>query len=171
MIGPRREEETGQQDVWYAAHSRLAESCDNASPIPQENPMEHRILLVEHDEEVSGLLCYTVKRFPDLDTVVCESPSQAAEAFERAQAEGYPFHMVFTESRFPHGSGFALARLLGAHVPVFVFVNDPEDIYEQCGTDLTRFGIRDLIARPFSPRRVRELVTMVTGKEMLPLNR
>ncbi len=133
--------------------------------------MEHRMLLVEHDDDISGLFRYAVKRFPDLDTVVCDSPSQAIEAFERAQAEGCPFHMVFTNDRFPKGSGFTVARLLGARVPVFVFVSDPGYIYEHNGTDLTRFGIRDLIDKLDWLQQVRELITVITGKEMLPLNR
>jgi DNA-binding response OmpR family regulator len=125
-----------------------------------------RILVVEDEHDIAGLIKHTLEREPDTQVETVGSGDAALKAVV-AQAP----HLIILDLNLPVLSGFEVCRILRArpatkHVPIIMLTARATEIDRVSGLDL---GADDYVTKPFSLRELAARVRAVLRRpHMMP---
>jgi DNA-binding response OmpR family regulator len=114
-----------------------------------------RILVVEDEHDIAGLIKHTLEREPDTRVEIVNS----GDAALKAVADHAP-HLIVLDLNLPVLSGFEVCRILRSrpstrHVPIIMLTARTTEVDRVSGLDL---GADDYVTKPFS---IRELAARV----------
>jgi DNA-binding response OmpR family regulator len=118
-------------------------------------PGTTRILVVEDEHDIAGLIKHTLEREPDTRVEIVNS----GDAALKAVADHAP-HLIVLDLNLPVLSGFEVCRILRSrpttrHVPIIMLTARTTEVDRVSGLDL---GADDYVTKPFS---IRELAARV----------
>jgi DNA-binding response OmpR family regulator len=122
------------------------------------SPATTRILVVEDEHDIAGLIKHALEREPDTRVEMVNS----GDAALKAVAEQVP-DLVVLDLNLPVLSGFEVCRLLRArpatkHVPIIMLTARTSEVDRVSGLDL---GADDYVTKPFSLRELAARVRAV----------
>lgn len=124
------------------------------SPSPSSPP---RVLVVEDDEKLAGLLCRALRG----DGFVAESVGDGEAALDRAAVA--PFAAVLLDIGLPRLSGLEVcARLRGGGVRIPIIILSARDSVDDVDAG-RRAGATDYLLKPFSLRELVERLDDLIG--------
>ncbi len=127
-------------------------------PAPGPSPTTTRILVVEDEHDIAGLIKHTLEREPDTHVEMVNS----GDAALKAVAEQAP-HLIILDLNLPVLSGFEVCRILRSrpatkHVPIIMLTARTTEVDRVSGLDL---GADDYVTKPFSLRELAARVRAV----------
>jgi DNA-binding response OmpR family regulator len=125
---------------------------------PQPTPTMTRILVVEDEHDIAGLIKHTLEREPGTRVETVSS----GDAALKAVADEAP-DLVVLDLNLPVLSGFEVCRILRSrpaskHVPIIMLTARSSESDRVSGLDL---GADDYVTKPFSPRELAARVRAV----------
>ena len=130
----------------------------------------HKVLIVEDEHDIAGLIKHTLERCGDIDPFVVGS----GDAALKAVAEEPP-DLIILDFNLPVVSGVEVCRILRSradarHVPIIMLTARTTEDDRVTGLEL---GADDYVTKPFSLRelgaRVRAVLRRSTAKDDRPL--
>jgi DNA-binding response OmpR family regulator len=130
---------------------------------------KHRVLIVEDEQDIAGLIKHTLERTGDAEAEVVESGDAALRA-----VSARPPDIIILDLNLPVLSGTEVCRILrgrsdGRHIPIIMLTARTSENDRVNGLEL---GADDYVTKPFSLReltaRVRALVRRSTKPEERP---
>ena len=117
-----------------------------------------RILVVEDESDIAGLVKHTLEREPDTRAELVASGDAAL-----ARATADPPHLIVLDLNLPGLSGFEVCRILRSrpatrHIPIIMLTARATEVDRISGLDL---GADDYVTKPFSPRELAARVRAV----------
>lgn len=117
-----------------------------------------RILVVEDEHDIAGLIKHTLERAPDTHVETVTSGDAALKA-----VAAQPPHLIILDLNLPVLSGFEVCRILRArpatqHVPIIMLTARATEVDRVSGLDL---GADDYVTKPFSLRELAARVRAV----------
>ncbi len=127
-------------------------------PLQAATPTTTRILVVEDEQDIAGLIKHTLEREPDTRVDMVNS----GDAALKAVAEQAP-HLIILDLNLPVLSGFEVCRILRSrpatkHVPIIMLTARTTEVDRVSGLDL---GADDYVTKPFSLRELAARVRAV----------
>jgi len=112
-----------------------------------ESPHNPRILLVEDDREMAGMLSEYLGR-DRLDVTACHSGEDGIDAFA-----GQPFDLLVLDIMLPGMSGLDVLRRIrqSSQTPIIMLTARGDDVDRIIGLE---FGADDYLPKPFNPREL-----------------
>jgi DNA-binding response OmpR family regulator len=116
---------------------------------------KHRVLIVEDERDIAGLIKHTLERAGDAEAEIVESGDAALRA-----VSARPPDLIILDLNLPVLSGSEVCRILrgrsdGRHLPIIMLTARTAENDRVAGLEL---GADDYVTKPFSPR---ELVARV----------
>src|SRR3954469_24308792 len=130
----------------------------------------HKVLIVEDERDIAGLIKHTLERAGDTDAFVVGSGDAALKAVSEE-----PPDLIILDLNLPVISGVEVCRILRAradarHVPIIMLTACTSEDDRVTGLEL---GADDYVTKPFSLReltaRVRAVLRRSTVKDEQPL--
>ena len=127
-------------------------------PVQGASATTTRILVVEDEHDIAGLIKHTLEREPDTRVEMVNSGDAALKAVA-AQAP----HLIILDLNLPVLSGFEVCRILRSrpatqHVPIIMLTARTTEVDRVSGLDL---GADDYVTKPFSLRELAARVRAV----------
>lgn len=129
-----------------------------AWPPPGTSPATTRILVVEDEQDIAGLIKHALER----DAATRVSLVHSGDAALKAVAEEAP-HLIVLDLNLPVLSGFEVCRILRSrpatrHIPIIMLTARTTEVDRVSGLDL---GADDYVTKPFSLRELAARVRAV----------
>jgi DNA-binding response OmpR family regulator len=130
---------------------------------------KHRVLIVEDEQDIAGLIKHTLERSGDAEAEIVESGDAALRA-----VSAHPPDLVILDLNLPVLSGSEVCRILrgradGRHIPIIMLTARTAENDRVNGLEL---GADDYVTKPFSLReltaRVRALMRRSTKGDDRP---
>src|SRR4051812_46502836 len=130
----------------------------------------HKVLIVEDEHDIAGLIKHTLERNGDTDALVVGSGDAALKAVAEAAPD-----LIILDLNLPVVSGVEVCRILRSradarHVPIMMLTARTTEDDRVTGLEL---GADDYVTKPFSLReltaRVRAVLRRSTAKDERPL--
>src|SRR5881394_232031 len=130
----------------------------------------HRVLIVEDEQDIAGLIKHTLERAGDTEASVVGSGDAALRS-----VSDQPPDLIILDLNLPVVSGIEVCRILrsradGRHVPIIMLTARTTEDDRVTGLEL---GADDYVTKPFSLRemsaRVRAVLRRSTAKDERPL--
>jgi len=130
---------------------------------------KHRLLIVEDEPDIAGLIKHTVERGGDAEAEIVASGDAALRA-----VSDRPPDLIILDLNLPALSGVEVCRILRSraesrHVPIIMVTARTTEDDRVCGLEL---GADDYLTKPFSPRelaaRVRAVLRRTTPASEQP---
>ena len=130
----------------------------------------HRVLIVEDEHDIAGLIKHTLERSGDTDAHVVNTGDAALKAVAQE-----PPDLIILDLNLPVVSGVEVCRILRSrsdarHVPIIMLTARTTEDDRVTGLEL---GADDYVTKPFSLReltaRVRAVLRRSTAKDDRPL--
>jgi DNA-binding response OmpR family regulator len=118
----------------------------------------HRVLIVEDEHDIAGLIKHTLERAGDADAEIVTSGDDALKA-----VAAQPPDLVILDLNLPVLSGLEVCRILrarpeGRHLPIIMLTARTSENDRVAGLDL---GADDYVTKPFSLRELTSRVRAV----------
>jgi len=130
----------------------------------------HRVLIVEDEQDIAGLIKHTLERAGDTEAAIVGSGDAALKA-----VSDLPPDLIILDLNLPVVSGVEVCRILrsradGRHVPIIMLTARTSEDDRVTGLEL---GADDYVTKPFSLReltaRVRAVLRRSSVKDEQPL--
>jgi DNA-binding response OmpR family regulator len=125
----------------------------------------HKVLIVEDEQDIGGLIKHTLERGGDADAEVVGSGDAALKA-----VENHPPDLIILDLNLPVLSGLEVCRILRSrpdarHVPIIMLTARTGEQDRVAGLDL---GADDYVTKPFSLRELSARVRAVLRRSTRP---
>jgi DNA-binding response OmpR family regulator len=126
---------------------------------------KHRVLIVEDEQDIAGLIKHTVERACDVEAEIVASGDAALRTVDSC-----PPDLVILDLNLPAVSGIEVCRILRARtesrrVPIIMVTARTTEDDRVSGLDL---GADDYLTKPFSPRELAARVRAVLRRTTPP---
>jgi DNA-binding response OmpR family regulator len=123
----------------------------------------HRVLIVEDEEDIAGLIKHTLERTGDTNAEVVRSGDAALQA-----VVSHPPDLIILDLNLPVLSGIEVCRILrsraeGKNVPIIMLTARASEHDRVVGFEL---GADDYVTKPFSPRELSARVKAVLRRSV-----
>ena len=123
----------------------------------------HRVLIVEDEEDIAGLIKHTLERSGDTNAEVVGSGDAALQA-----VVAHPPDLIILDLNLPVLSGVEVCRILrsraeGKNVPIIMLTARASEHDRVVGFEL---GADDYVTKPFSPRELSARVKAVLRRSV-----
>jgi DNA-binding response OmpR family regulator len=123
----------------------------------------HRVLIVEDEEDIAGLIKHTLERSGDTNAEVVGSGDEALQA-----VVAHPPDLIILDLNLPVLSGVEVCRILrsraeGKNVPIIMLTARASEHDRVVGFEL---GADDYVTKPFSPRELSARVKAVLRRSV-----
>jgi|GEM_PF-6330846 len=131
-------------------------------PVPSSPPDVHPCVLVVDDEPTLRRVTARILRKGPFEVIVADS---AEAALDLVTEGNQAVDMVLSDRRMPHMTGEELAEQLAVLRPDLPVVLMSGDGTERSPEDLTRLGVREVLAKPFGSKQLLATIHTVLGLE------